>query len=357
MIPILYESSETDFQYNGLCRLGDCVSCVITEERNGIFECDFEYPVSGRNFEKIIPGCIVLAECNKSGDVQPFDIVSYSKPINGVVSFHAVHISYRQTMLVASGTNISSLSAALTMLGNSQPANPFTYETDKTSTGVMAAADGIPRTVKTLIGGVEGSILDAYGGELLWDKFKVKLLAARGVERYFTIRYGLNMMDYKEDTDYSEAYSAAVPFWKGSEEGVEGDVIVKGSMVDSGLQTYNGRTQCVPLDLSDKFESKPTAAQLEAMAASYMTSNKANLPTQSIEVSFVDLRDTLEYKDIAPLLDFSLCDTVRVEFPMYGMSGQFKIVKTVYNVLAERYDGMELGALSTTLSQALGIKK
>jgi hypothetical protein len=46
---------------------------------------------------------------------------------------------------------------------------------------------------------------------------------------------------------------------------------------------------------------------------------------------------------------------IRVEFPKYGMSGRFKIVKTVYDVLLERFTEMELGTLSTTLSEALGI--
>ena len=50
-----------------------------------------------------------------------------------------------------------------------------------------------------------------------------------------------------------------------------------------------------------------------------------------------------------------LCDTINVEFPRYNMSGKFKIVKTVYDVLLERFEEMELGTLSTTLSEALGI--
>jgi len=44
-----------------------------------------------------------------------------------------------------------------------------------------------------------------------------------------------------------------------------------------------------------------------------------------------------------------------VAFPRYNMTGAFKIVKTVYDVLAERYTAMELGTLSTTLAEALGI--
>jgi hypothetical protein len=41
---------------------------------------------------------------------------------------------------------------------------------------------------------------------------------------------------------------------------------------------------------------------------------------------------------------------------MYQMQGRFKIVKTVYNVLRDKFDEMELGTTPITLAQALGIK-
>lgn len=353
MIPILYEKNETLFADNGLGRLRDCISCTVTEERNGIYECDFEYPVDGAHFDEILCGRIIAVEHDDTNDVQPFDIVSYSKPIDGVVSFHAVHVSYRQSYLTVSGTNINSLASAFTLLQSAQPSNPFTYWTDKTSAGYMAAADGVPRSVRQLLGGVEGSILDAYRGEYEWDRFTVKLWSQRGTDRSFTIRYGVNMTDYNDDTDYSGAYTSVIPYWTGSDD--SGDVVVKASRVDSGLPSYNGRNDCVPLDLSDKFENKPTTAQLQQMALQMMASQNSNMPSQSISVSFIRLQDSAEYAYLAPLLQCRLCDTIKVEFPRYGMSGTYKIVKTVYNVLLERYEEMELGTLSTTLADALGI--
>ena len=140
MIPILYEASETGFDNNGLGRLRDCISCTVTEERNGVYECDFEYPVDGQNYDLIQIGRIIAVEHDDTNDVQPFDIVSYTRPINGIVQFHAVHISYRQSKMVANGTNINSLADAFTMLSNAIPENPFVYETDQTdTTGYMAA--------------------------------------------------------------------------------------------------------------------------------------------------------------------------------------------------------------------------
>lgn len=354
MIPILYEKDETAFVSNGLGRLRDITSATVTEERNGVYELDFEYNVNGAHFDELIPGRFVAVEHDDTGDVQPFEIVSYSEPIDGNVFFHCQHISYKQSKLTVSGTNINSLADAFEMLKGSTPANPFVYWTDKTSLGYMASADGVPRSVRSILGGVEGSILDTYGGEYEWDKYLVKLYRARGEQKDITIRYGVNLTDYTNEVDYADSYTAVIPYWTG-DDGNGGTAIVKGSMISSGAASYDGATQCVPLDLSDKFQTQPTTAQLEDMASSLLSSQQPYLPAQTIKVNFVRLQDTEEYRRFAPLMSCKLCDTINVEFPRYKMSGRFKIVKTVYDVLRERYDEMELGTLSTSLSEALGV--
>lgn len=354
MIPILYEKDETAFTSNGLGRLRDCLTCEVAEERNGIFECDFSYPIDGENFDLIQCGRIIGVTHDETGDVEPFDIVSYSKPISGVVSFHAVHISYRQSGIVARGTNINSLADAFAILSTSaQPPNPFTYEADFTSSAYASAFDGTPRSVRQFLGGIEGSILDAYGGEYEFDRFRVILHQRRGQIRDFSIRYGVNLLDYKDDTDYSETYTSCVPYWAGNYNGQDTKVVA--SRVDLGGTAYNGRNVCAALDLSDKFEDKPTTTQLRNLALSLMQSRQTQLPTQNIHVDFVRIQDLEDFGGLGSLMQCNLCDSIKVEFPRYGMSGTYKIVKTVYDVLADKYQSMELGALSTSLAEALGI--
>lgn len=349
MIPILYDKTETAFTSNGIGRLRDCISCIVTEERNGIYECDIEYPVDGANYDLIQVGRIVGVTHDESGDVQPFDIVSYTKPIDGIVTFHCVHISYRQSYMTVTGSNIQSLADAFTLLGNATPSNPFTYWTDKTSSGYLGCMTGVPLSVRQTLGGIEGSILDAYGGEYEWDRWTVKLWSARGQYRDFAIRYGVNMLDYNEEYDSSSVYSSCIPYW------TDGTTTIVGDKQTSGGITPSGREQCIPLDVSEKFEDQPTKAQVESMGLSTMNSANPTVPTQNITVSFVRLQDMGEFADYQNLLQCKLCDTIKVIFPDYNSSGTFKIVKTVWNVLTGKYDEMELGDLSISLSEALGI--
>lgn len=350
MIPILYEKNETAFINNGLYRLRDCLSAVVTEERNGIYELSFEYPANGAHFNEIQCGRIVGVTHDETGKIQPFEIVGQTRPINGIVTFHAVHISYRLSQSVVAGTDINDLASAMALLSTAQPESPFTFEADFEATGYMSAADGTPRSVRQMLGGVRGSILDAYGGEYEWDGFTVRLHRHRGEMRDFAVRYGINLLDYNEDTSYQGTFTSCVGFWRDEETGET--VVGLASLNEAG---YNGNDIRVPLDLSDKFEERPTVAEVQAEALSYMRRNQTNLPAQNITVDFVRLADIGEFSAYENLLQCNLCDSLNVIFPLYGVTGTFKIVKTVWDVLRGGYDSMELGSLSVSLSEALGI--
>lgn len=354
MIPILYESDEMEFRSNGLGRLRDCIRCECVEERNSIYEVEFDYPVTGVHYSDIKLGRIIAVEHDDSGNVQPFDIYKYSRPINGIVTFYASHISYRLNGVIVSKPyvgNVTSLEYALAWIrSDNYPSNPFKLYSDFDASGVLTLADSLPHTVREYLGGTEGSILDIYGGEYEWDRFTVKLLKDRGLYRDITIRYGTNMTEFTDDMDYSETYTAVQTFW------YKDGVVVYGQPSTLDINYFNGREYCIPLDLTDEYEEQPTPELLEFDGRQYLLKNRPYLPSQNIKVDFVRLKDMADSKEIANLQKCQLCDHIKVYFPMYDFEGDFKIVRVVWDVLQERYTEMELGNLSTTLSEALGIK-
>lgn len=351
MKPILYEKNETAFTSSGIGRLADCLECKVSHELgSGLWECDFDYPVTGVLYDEIILGRVIAVTHDDTGTIEPFDITAVSRPINGVVSFHAVHVSYRLTKYITSGTNIVSNFAALAMFRRAVPSPiPFTFQNSLPLIGgTMGMGDGVPRNVREMIGGGEGSFLDTYGGEVSWSGFTVSFQSRIGQQRDFIIRYGVNMMNYTEEQDGSECYTMAVPYWKGN------DTVVVGNLVDSGLTPYN-RPTAVALDLSSSFEEEPTTADLEAKALQIMQSGQTNLPSRTINVDFVRLQDLEDYAGFTDLMTCELGDSIEVVFPMYGMQGVFRIVKVVWDVLRDRFESMTLGSLETTLAEALGI--
>lgn len=351
MKPILYEKNETAFTSSGIGRLADCLECKVSHELgSGLWECDFDYPVTGILYDEITLGRVIAVTHNDTGTIEPFDIMAASRPINGVVSFHAVHISYRLTKYITSGTDIVSNFAALAMFRRAVPSPiPFTFQNSLPLIGgTMGMGDGVPRNVREMIGGGEGSFLDTYGGEVSWSGFTVSFQSRIGQQRDFIIRYGVNMMNYTEEQDGSECYTMAVPYWKGN------DTVIVGNLVDSGLTPYN-RPTAVALDLSSSFQEEPTTAELEAKALQIMQSGQTNLPSRTINVDFVRLQDLEDYVGFTDLMTCELGDSIEVVFPMYGMQGVFRIVKVVWDVLRDRFESMTLGSLETTLAEALGI--
>lgn len=353
MIPILYESNETEFTSNGIGRLPDMISAKPKKTRNGIFEVEFEYPITGRRYDDILEGRIIAMLHDETGDIQPFDIYGRTAPLDGVVTFYARHISYRLGEITVQPFTASSCAQALQFLKtNSITNNPFTFWTDKAVSGDFKVE--VPSNLKSLLGGTEGSILDVYGtGEYEFDKWDVKLHLHRGSDTGVEIRYGKNLADLQDEIDYSDCYTGVVPYWQGKDGDTETVVTIDGYVINSGNTSYGNRQIIVPLDLSSEFQEKPTKAQLEATAQTWLANSEAWLPSRTIKVDFVQLWQTEEYKNYAPLQRVGLCDTVTVCYPRMNINVKMKVIEVTYDALAERYTEMVLGSTASTYADLI----
>ena len=370
MIPILYSGSETSFTSNGLGRLTDIIECTCTEERNGIYEVEFTYPVTGKFYQQMVN----MVEAHATGnwnncgvigcihddrhDIQPFDLYSVSSPIDGVATFNAHHISYRLGREIVVPFSATSAADAISQLPlKIKGGSLFTFWTDKATGGSMELKH--PENVRNILGGQEGSILDCFGtGEYEFDKFAVKLYQNRGVNTGATIRYGKNMTDITRDIDSSGSYNAVAPYWTGqvTNESTQEtrDAIVYLSEVFVKAPDVTGDPIVAALDVSGDFQEIPTQNELKARALQYLNENKPWVPKDNIKVSFVQLWQTEEYKDVAILQRLSICDQINVYYESLGVvAEEQEVIRVVYNVLLERYDEMELGEPETSLASSL----
>ena len=349
MIPILFDSTELTFATNGIGRLADAVSCVVREERNGIFELSMQYPMSGIHFSEISEERLIFAQPRPGAANQAFRIYEVSKPINGIVTVNARHISYLLNKTVVMPYTAGSCAAALAAINdNVVGSSPFTYWTDKTATAAFKLT--VPTSVRAMLGGQTGSILDTFGtGEYEWDMYTVKLHLHRGQDNGVTIRYGKNLTDITDETSTENVYTAIVPYYSG-----EDTVVTLPERVLYGEHIYDySNALIVPVDLSSRFDTVPTVEQLRTAAQTYLNHSDNWKLSQNIKVSFVNLADTEEYKNVAVLERVNLCDTVTIIHPTLGVEAQAEVIKVEYNVLAERYNSLELGDAQTNLSQAI----
>ena len=342
----LYEANETEFNHNGFGVLSDAADAEVTEERNGAFELTMQYPSGGWLFSELKNRRIIYCPAYPGGTPQPFRIYRITKPMGGLVTVYAEHISYDLSGVMLSRFSAGSAAEAFAKLpqyavGN----NPFTFFTDKSTQAVFQVT--APASIRSKLGGSEGSLLDVYGGEYVFDGFTVKLLNERGQNRGVSIRYGKNLTDLTQEENIQSVYTGVYPYWAKEEDYFELPEKTVNAEGDFGF------TRLMPLDLSSEFEEKPSAEQLRAKAQEYMKANKIGVPKVSLTVSFFPLEQSEEYKDLALLETVYLCDTVNVEFSALGVSATAKVVKTVYDVLRKRYRSIELGDAKSNIADTI----
>ena len=349
MIPILYAGKEQSFLNNGLGRLSDAISCKVTEERNGTFELEMTYPITGIHYKDIALNKIILAKTEEGGSNQAFIIYSITRPISGIVSIKANHISYLLNGFVVMPFDAVSLADAMSKINpNTVVTIPFTFSTDITS-DINFSFD-TPRSIRSLLGGEQGSLLDTYGGyDYRFDNFQVSLLADRGNDNGVVLRYGKNLTELKNLDNTTNVYTGIVPYWKNDTT----TLYLPERVVLSGHESDYPYKIIKTVDFSQEFENEPTEAQLRAKAQSYLENNRGWALKNNIDVSFVALWQSEEYKDIAALERVRMCDTVRVVYSKLGVDIKTRVIKTVYNVLLERYDSISLGDATYNLTQAI----
>lgn len=350
MIPILYEGTIQNFNNNGLGRLSDAISCTVTEERNGQFELEMTYPMSGIHFSDITENRIILAKTEDGGSPQAFIIYKISKPLNGVVTIYAQHISYLLCgFVVMPFSGISCADTFSKISSNIVIQTPFSFYTDVNSSVHFKLE--APRSVRNLLGGESGSILDTYGGyDYKFDNFNVYLYTDRGNDNGVTLRYGKNLTALKNVFDTTNVYTAIVPYWADNDGN---SLYLTEKVVYSEHASDYPYTIIKTVDFSSEFETMPTEAELRTKAENYIAAKYGWKLKNSIDVSFVNLAQTEEYKDLVALERVRMCDTVTVIYEKLGVNIKTKVIKTVYNVLTEKYDSISLGDTTYTLAKAI----
>lgn len=349
MKPILFDASATTWNTNGIGRL-DAISCVVSEELNGLFELEMTYPISGPRFADLVISNIILAQPYDGAEPQPFRIYKVSKAMSGRVTISARHISYQLNWIPVVPFNYSSLSDCLTKLKTqSVYTNPFTFWTNKTVTTGGAFTEPLP--CRSMLGGVQGSVLQRYGGDYEWDGYTVKLWNRRGSDTGVRISYGKNLINAEQETNIENTYTGICPYYVDTDT-EEVIMLPEKYILSSTAQNFPFlRIQTV--DFSSDFDEKPTAAQIRTRANQYIEANNIGHPSVSVDVDFVALWQTEEYANIAPLERVQLGDTVTVYFDKLDLNEQARVIAYEYDVLRERYNKITVGDAKASLAKTI----
>lgn len=337
MIPILLkQDAKTKIGW-----LAEAISCRCTEERNGIYELELQYPMLGTYAADLVIDRYIKAKPNSTGDNQLFHIRKVSKPINGMFTVSCDHVSYALSgypvpTVSASGNAQVAINAVLTAAKN-QLGKDTGFSAAPTDIALSSSISLANVSARAALGGVQDSILQIYGGEYEFDNYTIKLHKSRGQDRGVRISYGRNMTDLKCEIDMDSAYTGIYGYVKNDDVDLKSYVSVTNS---SGI---NAKT--LIRDFSSDFSGDEiTQAKLDSAVSAYVAKNDINSPSVSMTVSFVDLSQSPEYASFSALEAVNLCDTVKIYHKDLEIDIKAKVIKTTYDVLRERYTSIELGS-------------
>lgn len=341
--------------------LSDATSCTVTEQLNGEYELELTYPIDGQHFELIGTGKIIAARPYRNAPrVQPFRIYAESRPLNGEVTFYARHISYDALGVPVRPFVAASAAAALVTLTQSVVIQcPFTFATNIESAGNFAL-ERPAKLQSVLLGTGEGSLMAAYGGELVRDGYSIQLLQRRGADRGARIVYGRNLIDLTQEKSIEEMYDAVYPYYvnDSSEEGEQAGVTeLADALVLISAESAAEAKNVYMLDLSNDFDETPTAEQMQQATARYIEKNGLDKPKVTLSVKYVDLSRTQEYADMVNLDHIELGDTVTVQYARLGVDVKARVTALTYDVLRDEYESLTVGDVQENLSGIIAQNK
>lgn len=346
MNPILYAANTQNFENLGEGVLHDCLTCRATEERNAGIELSLTYPVTGALADKLVYDAIIKAKTNDKSELQLFRIYKVDRVTSGIITVKAEHISYELSKnpvgnIEGTGTADAALTALLS--GAAIP-HSYTVESDVSGSRYYRVSFVSVRAGIKLI-------RDFFGGELEFDNRAIRLHAARGTDTGIYISRGKNLVSADDSTDTTGVYTAIFPYATDSDDNT---ITLPEKYLTTANSTKFSYIRALPVDLTNQFGEgeSVTVANLREKARQYLSDNSLDTIERNIKISFVSLWQSPEYENIAALERVGICDIINVRDNVIGITAKAKVIKTVYDTLAERYTSIELGTARGDLSNA-----
>lgn len=348
MIPILKNSNEETIAF-----LVDALTCTVTEERNGAYELELTYPITGMNAYDITVDCIILAKPNETSNEQLFRIYEVSKPISGIITVMAEHISYCLAHYPVTKIDLASTTAQgaiQSLISNTTLSNRFSCNSDIAYTCKFSVE---ACTVRSGLGGIEGSVLDVFRGEYEFDNYTIYLHKSRGADNGVTIAYGKNLTDCTMVTNIESTYTHFFPYAYRKDS--DGNKILV-TLSEKVLELGGGfSTKVLMKDFSSSFgeDEEINEDNLRSYAYGYFFESEEVKPSINLTISFEHLWQSPEYSHLTALEKVSLCDTVHVYHEQLGVDVKAKVIKTVYDVLGEKYETIEIGNTKSNFADTI----
>lgn len=368
MRPILFNKSETAFDTYGIGEL-NVTKGTVTRERNGNYTLYAEIPVNDPAVASLEKEMKLKADAGLRTKNQTFEISRIVKDSSNIVKIYGQHISHKlEYMALRNATAFYGTAFNALAVWKRALIGDLTFDVwsdiQTTAKGVFDISK--MENARLALGGVEGSILDLYGGEYEFDNMTIRLHKQLGRTAPTVLEYGRNILSAESDETIESSYTSVLPFatyTPDRPEGSTGDsqpdpitVTIPEDYVDSKYKALYVHRRIKVVDFSSEFstDSKkkdiPTPDKLRKLATDYMERNAIGKPKINIKIEYADLAKTLDYADNGWIEELELCDIVPIFYPQIGLTDETAKVTTVtYDFVNERNESVEFGDIGTNV--------
>lgn len=363
--PILFELDETQFNTHGIGVLSDATQCDVTEEINGVFELNMLYPSTGRHVKDLKNNRIIFADASKELGQQPFRICRVTKMLNGLINVYAYHISYDLGGIQLPPFEADGIAEAFQKMKQySTSENRFNFQTSMEAEGIINLET--PTSVRAYLMGSKNSVLRLWGGELTFDRFNVFLSSARGSDKGFRVRYGVNMVDLNQEESIEKTYTGIYPYYKDALQFTDMtqsydtnnlpdvDVSKLSNKIMYAKGTFDHH-RIASVDIANYLENGAPLStdEVREAAEKYMEEHEIGIPSVSLDVRFESLRKSPEYANVSFMEDVSLGDTIHVDFVKLGVSSVGRINSIIYDSLKHKNKRVSIGDPKSNITDTI----
>ena len=368
MRPILFNKNEQSFDTYGLGEL-NVTKGTVTRERNGNYTLYAEIPVNDSMVAILKKEMKLKADAGLRTKNQTFEISRIVKDSSNIVKIYGQHITHKLEYIALrnatafSGTAFNALAIwkgaligdlTFDVWSDIQTANKGMFDISKMENARLA------------LGGVEGSILDLYGGEYEFDNTTIRLHKQLGRTAPTVLEYGRNILSAELDETIENSYTSVLPFATYTPDRPEGStddsqpapitVTIPENYVDSKYKALYAHRRIKVVDFSSEFSTDgkkkniPTADKLRKLTTDYMNKNAIGKPKINIKIEYADLAKTLDYADNGWIEELELCDIVPIYYPQIGLTDEtLKVTTITYDFVNERNESVEYGDIGTNV--------
>ena len=360
--PILYKANETNFEHLGVSVLSDASKCYVSREKNGIYILEFDYPVNGKDVDKIKEGMYIKSDAGYRTKNQRFVISKITKTQNEF-KIYCQHISQVKTTMNAirpdiTVTSVSAIGALRAWRDNLLDSREeFFVQSDiSTLNSTTWKIENIENS-RDALGGKAGSILDVWGGEYEFDNLNITLHKSMGIDNPTIIAYGKNLLDLEQEQSILETYTSVFPFKKYTDDNNREQLITLPEiLLDSTHLNKFTHRRILKIDFSND-ENLKTVEQLRSKAKSYIKSNNVGVPKTNLKINYQDLSKVEGVFDNPALEQIDLCDRLKVYYNELGILNEnAKVVKVIWDVILEENHEIEVGDSRSSFTDSTSAK-